>query len=104
MIAQIAAELAAAGQPVLVLARNRTAAAALRSALLENPVAPAEVSVASMRDFAASRLRVAEDALVVIPGPVPRPVRRLAERPAVPGAAHADRRPAPDAARRPAGD
>ena len=73
VIAQVAAELAADNRPVLVLARNRVAAAALRSALLENPVAPAEVSVASMRDFAASRVRVAGDALVVIPGPIPRP-------------------------------
>ena len=73
VIAQVAAELAAEDRPVLVLARNRVAAAALRSALLENPVAPAEVSVASMRDFAASRLRIAGDALVVIPGPLPRP-------------------------------
>jgi hypothetical protein len=71
VIAQVAAELAAEGRPVLVLTRNRVAAAALRSALLENPVAP-EVSVASMRDFAASRLRTTGDALVVIPGPLPR--------------------------------
>jgi hypothetical protein len=73
VIAQVAAELAAEDRPVLVLTRNRVAAAALRSALLENPAAPAEVSVASMRDFAASRLRIAGDALVVIPGPLPRP-------------------------------
>ena len=73
VIAQVAAELAAEDRPVLVLTRNRVAAAALRSALLENQVAPAEVSVASMRDFAASRLRTAGDALVVIPGPLPRP-------------------------------
>ena len=73
VIAQAAAELAADDRPVLVLTRNRVAAAALRAALLENPVAPAEVSVASMRDFAAGRLRIERAALVVIPGPVPRP-------------------------------
>jgi len=73
VIAKVAAELTAGDRPVLVLARNRIAAAALRQALLENPVAPQEVTVASMRDFAASRLRSAPDALVVIPGPLPRP-------------------------------
>jgi hypothetical protein len=73
VIAQVAAELAVEDRQVLVLTRNRVAAAALRSALLENPVAPAEVSVASMRDFAAGRPRIPGDALVVIPGPLPRP-------------------------------
>lgn len=72
-IARITSEVAAAGRHALVLARNRTGAAALRSALLENPDAPAEVHVASMRDFAASRVRVPEDTLVMVPGPVPRP-------------------------------
>lgn len=72
-IARITSEAAAAGQSALVLARNRVGANALRSALLENPVAPAGVHVESMRDFAASRVRVPEDTLVVVPGPVPRP-------------------------------
>ena len=71
--ARIAAEHAAAGRPVLVLTRNRAAAAALTSALLEDPRAPADVRVASMRDFAASRLHVTPDALVVMTGPLPRP-------------------------------
>ena len=73
VIAQVAAELAAEDRRLVVLARTRVAAAALRQALLENPAAPAEVSVASMRDFAAGRLRVAGDPLVLIPGPLPRP-------------------------------
>ena len=71
-VARITAAHASAGQPVLVLTRNRAASAALTSALLENAIAPAEVRVASMRDFAASRSRVAGDALVVITGPPPR--------------------------------
>ena len=73
VIAQVAADLAAEDRRLVVLARNRVAAAALRQALLENPAAPAEVSVASMRDFAAGRLRAAADSLVLIPGPLPRP-------------------------------
>ena len=72
-VARIAAERAdTPGQPVVVLTRNRAAAAALRFALLEDPRAPTDVAVASMRDFAASRLRVSDNALVVIPGPLPR--------------------------------
>jgi hypothetical protein len=71
-VARVTADLAREGRPLLVLARNRSAAAALRSALLENPVA-ADVPVASMRDFAASRLRASSEAIVVVTGPVPRP-------------------------------
>lgn len=73
VLAQLTANLAADERPVIVLARNRVTAAALRSALLENPVAPPQVCVASMRDFAASRVHIAEETLIVIPGPVTRP-------------------------------
>ena len=72
-LAQLAAKYSgAAGQQMVVLTRNRASAAALAAALLEDPRAPAEVLVASMRDFAAGRLRIADDALVVITGPLPR--------------------------------
>jgi hypothetical protein len=73
VVAQIAADHASGrNQPLLVLTRNRASAAALTAALLEDRRAPARIQVASMRDFAASRLRVADDALVVITGPLPR--------------------------------
>jgi hypothetical protein len=73
--AAVVAQIAAGcdhGRQVVALTRNRASATALRVALLENPKAPADVQVASMRDFAASRVRVSDDALVVITGPPPR--------------------------------
>lgn len=71
VVAQIAAGCDP-GRQVVCLTRNRASATALRVALLEDPKAPADVQVASMRDFAASRVRVSDDALVVITGPLPR--------------------------------
>jgi hypothetical protein len=70
-VARVTAHFTSEGRPVLVLARNRSAAAALRSALLENPAA-ADVPVESVRDFAASRVRASAEALIVVTGPVPR--------------------------------